>query len=56
MNELLADYIVIGSGPAGRQAAIQAAKLGKTVIVVEKGPHPGGRFAQLWNDSIKIFT
>ncbi len=42
MEELLADYIVIGSGPAGRQAAIQAAKLGKTVIVVEKGPHPGG--------------
>ena len=42
MEELLADYIVIGSGPAGRQAAFQAAKLGKTVIVVEKGPYPGG--------------
>jgi NAD(P) transhydrogenase len=42
MDELLADYIVIGSGPAGRQAAIQAAKLGKTVIVIEKGPYPGG--------------
>ena len=30
------DYqlIVIGSGPAGRRAAIQAAKLGKSVVVV----------------------
>src|SRR6185295_9937498 len=42
MQELLADYIVIGSGPAGQQAAIQAAKLGKTVIIIEKGSYPGG--------------
>lgn len=42
MEELLADYIVIGSGPAGQKAAIQAAKLGKTVIVIEKGAHLGG--------------
>jgi NAD(P) transhydrogenase len=28
------DLIVIGSGPAGRRAAIQAAKLGKRVLVV----------------------
>jgi NAD(P) transhydrogenase len=36
MNELYADFIVIGSGPAGQKGAIQAAKLGKSVIVVEK--------------------
>lgn len=42
MEELYADYIVIGSGPAGQKAAIQAAKLGKTVIVIEKDPYPGG--------------
>jgi NAD(P) transhydrogenase len=42
MEELFADYIVIGSGPAGQKAAIQAAKLGKTVIIIEKGPYPGG--------------
>lgn len=42
MVELYADYIVIGSGPAGQKAAIQAAKLGKTVIVIEKDPYPGG--------------
>ena len=36
------DFIVIGSGPAGRRAAIQAAKLGKDVLVVEKGRRVGG--------------
>ncbi len=42
MEDLLVDYVVIGSGPAGQKAAIQAAKLGKSVIIVEKGPFPGG--------------
>src|SRR5579862_850392 len=42
MEELYADFVVIGSGPAGQKAAIQAAKLGKIVIVVDKDPHPGG--------------
>lgn len=42
LEELFADYVVIGSGPAGQKAAIQAAKLGKSVIVLEKDPHPGG--------------
>ncbi|MGR6465694.1 Si-specific NAD(P)(+) transhydrogenase [Rhizobium sp. PAMB 3182] len=36
------DLVVIGSGPAGRRAAIQAAKLGKDVIVVEQGRRVGG--------------
>jgi NAD(P) transhydrogenase len=36
------DFIVIGSGPAGRRAAIQAAKLGRRVLVVEKGRRVGG--------------
>ncbi|AHJ68951.1 Si-specific NAD(P)(+) transhydrogenase [Granulibacter bethesdensis] len=36
------DLIVIGSGPAGRRAAIQAAKLGHTVLVVERGQKVGG--------------
>jgi NAD(P) transhydrogenase len=36
------DFIVIGSGPAGRRAAIQAAKLGKSTLVVEKGRRVGG--------------
>lgn len=36
------DLIVIGSGPAGRRAAIQAAKFGKSVLVVDKGRRVGG--------------
>jgi NAD(P) transhydrogenase len=36
------DFVVIGSGPAGRRAAIQAAKLGKKVLVIEKGTRVGG--------------
>lgn len=35
------DLIVIGSGPGGQRAAIQAAKLKKSVLVVEKD-HMGG--------------
>ena len=36
------DLIVIGSGPAGRRAAIQAAKLGKRALVVDRGRRLGG--------------
>ena len=36
------DLIVIGSGPGGRRAAVQAAKLKKSVLVVEKGHKVGG--------------
>ncbi|WP_306252649.1 Si-specific NAD(P)(+) transhydrogenase [Parvularcula sp. IMCC14364] len=36
------NLIVIGSGPAGRRAAIQAAKLGKSVLIIEKGRRVGG--------------
>ena len=36
------DMLVIGSGPAGRRAAVQSAKLGKAVLVVDKGRRLGG--------------
>ncbi len=36
------DLIVVGSGPAGRRGAIQAAKLGKKVLVIEQGKRVGG--------------
>src|SRR5271169_7190924 len=36
------DMLVIGSGPSGRRAAIQFAKLNRTVLVVEKGRRVGG--------------
>lgn len=42
METMKADIVVIGSGPSGQKAAIQAAKLGKHVIVVERDMEPGG--------------
>jgi NAD(P) transhydrogenase len=36
------DMLVIGSGPAGRRAAVQSAKLGKSVLVVDRGRRLGG--------------
>lgn len=42
MEEVKADVVVIGAGPAGQKAAIQAAKLDKKVVVLEKRRDPGG--------------
>ncbi|OOZ41550.1 NAD(P)(+) transhydrogenase [Solemya pervernicosa gill symbiont] len=36
------DFLVIGSGPAGQKAAVQAAKLGKRVAIIERQAEIGG--------------
>ena len=36
------DLVVIGSGPAGRRSAVQAAKLGHSVLVIEGRRRVGG--------------
>ncbi len=36
------DLVVIGSGPAGQKAAVQGAKAGRRVLVVEQETHVGG--------------
>lgn len=36
------DLIVIGSGPAGQKAAVQAAKLGKKIALIERSREVGG--------------
>jgi NAD(P) transhydrogenase len=36
------DMLIVGSGPAGRRAAVQSAKLGKSVLVADKGRRLGG--------------
>ncbi len=41
-DPLRVDLLCIGSGPAGQRAAVQAAKLGKRVVVVEKRRVVGG--------------
>lgn len=42
MEEEHVDIAIIGSGPAGQKAAVQASKLGKKVVIIEKGQDPGG--------------
>ena len=37
------DIIVVGAGPAGSCAAIAAAKAGKSVVLIERGPFPGSK-------------
>jgi NAD(P) transhydrogenase len=36
------DLVVIGSGPGGQRCAVQAAKLGKTVAIIERRAEMGG--------------
>ena len=42
MENLSVDLVVVGSGPAGQKAAIQASKLKKSVVVIEKPSQLGG--------------
>lgn len=37
------DAIVVGAGPAGSMAAWRLAKLGRRVVLLERGSHPGGK-------------
>ncbi|MDH3583467.1 MAG: Si-specific NAD(P)(+) transhydrogenase [Phycisphaerae bacterium] len=49
------DLICVGSGPAGQRAAVQAAKLGKRVAVVEKQKAIGGVCLQTGTIPSKTF-
>ena len=54
MDEISANVVVIGSGPSGQKAAIQAAKLNQKVMVIEKDFDPGGNC--LYNGTIPSKT
>lgn len=43
MSDFDADVIVVGAGPAGSCAAIAAARAGKSVILIERGPFAGSK-------------
>lgn len=36
------DIAIIGAGPGGYSTALRAAQLGKSVVLIEKNPYPGG--------------
>jgi len=42
ISEISCDAVIIGCGPGGERAAIQAARAGKTVVVVERSHVVGG--------------
>src|SRR6516162_11035910 len=37
------DAVVVGAGPAGSAAALELARAGRTVVLVERGPFPGSK-------------
>ena len=39
------DVIIIGSGISGLSAAVELKRLGKQVLIIDKGFYPGGRLA-----------
>jgi NAD(P) transhydrogenase len=45
-GEQRCDVLVIGAGPAGHKAAIQAAKAGQRVLLVDRAPTAGGECVQ----------
>lgn len=48
------EILVIGAGPAGLSAAIEAAKCGAEVLVVDENNKPGGQlFKQIHKSLVK---
>lgn len=45
-NSLKADICILGGSEAGFTAAIQASRLGKTVVLIEPTGHPGGMLVE----------
>lgn len=43
MSDVDVDVVVVGAGPAGSCAALQAARDGHSVLLVERGPFPGSK-------------
>ncbi len=48
------ELIVVGAGPAGIAAAIEAAKAGVTVTILDENEKPGGRIYGQFHDGFKL--
>lgn len=47
MQSVDCEILILGAGPAGLSAALAAARCGKSVIILDDNPRPGG---QIWRD------
>lgn len=45
------DILILGAGPAGLSAALAAARCGKSVVILDDNPRPGG---QIWRDGPQV--
>jgi len=50
------ELIIIGAGPAGIAAAVEAARAGVTVKILDENPKPGGRIYGQLNDGFKLLN
>ena len=54
MKSPIIDVIIIGSGISGLSAAVELKRLGKHVLIVDKGFYPGGRLATKSVDNLSF--
>ncbi len=48
------DLVVIGAGPAGMAAAVEAARAGVSVAIVDESPAPGGQVYRSFLDGMQV--
>lgn len=51
MQSVDCEILILGAGPAGLSSALAAARCGKSVIILDDNPRPGG---QIWRDGPQV--
>lgn len=54
MNDQTVDLIVIGAGPAGMSAALEATRHGLSVVVLDEQGSPGGKSIATSSRSMRV--